>query len=139
MHELKFMKIILCVFNMPYIMEVKCATTCFSESEPICVHSNFHSIIIPEISEQSFTSIWNSKIFGSVLDGVQELLGERVHPTSVPLRSVLTLSVSLDVKAQVGCVLPLTTSARNPEPSGAYGRLLLKKLWHKPFGWSSHH
>lgn len=98
-----------------------------------------HTIIIPEISEQSFTSSRNSKIFGSVLDGLQELLGERVHPTSVPLCSVLTLSVSLDVKAQVACVLPLTTSARNPEPTGANGLLLLKKLWHKPSSWSSHH
>jgi len=130
------MKIILCVFNMPYIMEVKCATTCFSEF--ICTQSNFHTIIVPEISEQSFTSSRNAKIFGSVLDGVQETLGERVHPTSVPLCSVLTLSVSLDVKAPVGCVLPLTTSARNPESTEMNGLLLFKKLWHK-VAWSSHH
>jgi len=69
---------------------------------------------------------------------VQEALGERVHPTSVPLCSVLTFSVSLDVKAPVGCVLPLTTSARNPEPTEMNGLLLFKKLWHK-VAWSSHH
>ena len=130
------MQIILCVFNMPYIMWVICATTCISES--ICIQPNFHTIIIPEISEQSFTSIRNSKIFGSVLNGVQEVLGERVHPTLVPLRSVLTLSVSLDVKAPDGCVLPLTTSASNPESTEMNGLLLLKKLWHK-VAWSSHH
>jgi len=65
--------------------------------------------LVPDIPGQSFTS--RVKLFWSELDGLQELSRELVHPISVSLSSVLTLSVSLEVNAPpVGRVLLLTTS-----------------------------
>ena len=80
--------------------------------------------LLPDISGQSFTS--RVKPFWSELDGLQELICELVHPISVSWSSVLlTLSVSFEVKAPVGRVLPLTTSTTYRAWSGSILPMLL--------------